>query len=464
MPTFSPDSLLAVRFHNARPGLELVAIIDAALPVALVTADVLAQDRKRIPLLDEFVLRLVNSKVTTETAIAGLLGLPERMVNQTVAAHFSADRLDHSQPGPGQPPGARTLRLTPRGQETAREMAAITPVRVSQAVIFDQLLGKAKPYDRRTVIPRRDAQDTDMLLLPATHSGPVEMSDISAADLNSLLRERGNSDREVLQVKDVTQAPARRVMPAKLLVYADADRTDIQIGVVVDGELSHAHEIALIGHGGAKTLGITVEAPAERPVLEPELEEARVALQEVTQLRAEQAALQLGPASPLPEPSSVESAADEIRAIGVFEHAELLDEALTQARRRILIISPWIKKAIITTDFLSKLESRLTRGVTVHIAYGYEQNDTKTDPVAVRKLENLATRYSDKFTFTRLKSTHAKILIFDDTWITTSFNWLSFKGDPHRTYRMEEGSLVRSRHTADSQYHRYLELIDQQRQ
>ncbi|MFF9074522.1 hypothetical protein OIU91_41090 (plasmid) [Streptomyces sp. NBC_01456] len=464
MPTFSLDSLLAVRFHNARPGLELVAIIDAALPVALITADVLAQDRKRLALLDEFVLRLVNNKVPSEASIAGMLGLPERMVSQTVADHFSADNLTYTLPAPGQPSSTRNLRLTARGEQTAREMAAITPVRVDQPVVYDQLLGKVRPYDRHTVIPRGQSEETDTLMLPAAHAGLVEIGDISAADINALLRERGNTDREVLQVRGISQAKARRVMPAKVLVYADPDRTDIQLGVVVDGELSHHHEIALISLGGAASLGIKVEPAPDRPVLDPDLEKARVALPEVTQQRAEQAALQVGSASPTPvAPAGPELLQDEIRAIGVFEHPELLDEALTQAHRRLLIISPWIKNAIITTEFLGKLESRLARGVPVHIAYGYEENDTRTDQAAVRKLGNLAARYPAKFTFTRLKSTHAKVLVYDDVWVTTSFNWLSFRGDPDRTYRMEEGSLVRNRQVADAQYDRYTDLIDQQR-
>ncbi|MEU6495743.1 hypothetical protein [Streptomyces sp. NPDC046984] len=48
-------------------------------------------------------------------------------------------------------------------------------------------------------------------------------------------------------------------------------------------------------------------------------------------------------------------------------------------------------------------------------------------------------------------------------WVTTSFNWLSFKGDPNRTHRMEEGSLVRNHQITDAQYTRYLKLIDEQR-
>ncbi|MFF7929079.1 hypothetical protein ACFZDP_50015 [Streptomyces mirabilis] len=454
---------MAVRFHNARPGLDLINIIDAALPVAQITAEVLAQDSKGLPLLEEFVLRLVDHKVTSGRSIAGMLGVPERMVDQTIAALFSSDDLKWGLAA-SDDARARGLRLTDKGQITAHNAAQNVPVRVNQPLVYDQMLWKIAPYDRHTTITRGQAEEDGMIMLPAARSGPVDESDITAADITTLLRDNGTTDREVLQVKSITQARARRVLPVKLLVYADQDRSDIQLGVVVDGELSHLHELELIGFGGAKRLDITVEPPAERPVLDPELEKARVPLPEVSQHRAEQAAFQLGSQTPTPAPPAApQPQADEIRAIGVFEHPEILEEALSHARRRLLIISPWIKKAIVTTTFLGRLEARLGRGVKVDIAYGYEDNDTKTDLAAVRKLNNLATRYPDKLTFTRLKSTHAKVLVYDDVWVTTSFNWLSFKGDPDRTYRMEEGSLIRNRQVADTQYDRYLELIDQQR-
>ncbi|GAA3175919.1 MULTISPECIES: phospholipase D-like domain-containing protein [Streptomyces] len=464
MPTFSPDSLLAVRYHHARPGLELVTIVDAALPVAQITAEVLAQDSKGLPLMDEFVLRLVDRNVNTGRDVAGMLGVPERMVDQTVAELFRSDNLRWGPPAPQDDARTPGLRLTDKGRTTAQKAAAVVPVRVNQPLVYDQMLGKVAPYDRRTTVPRGLAEEDGLIVLPVARSGPVDESNITAADITALLRENGTTNREVLQVKSISQTKARRVLPVKLLVYADEDRTEIQLGVVVDGELSQAHELELIGHGGAKALGITVEPPPERPLLEPDLEKARVPLQEVTQHRAEQAAFQLGSQAPAPAPPAApQPQADEIRAIGVFEHAEILDEALTHARRRLLIISPWIKNAIITTTFLSRLETRLARGVKIDIAYGYEDNDTKTDLAAVRKLNNLVARYQDKITFTRLKSTHAKVLVYDDVWVTTSFNWLSFKGDPDRTYRMEEGSLIRNRQVTDAQYARYLELIDEQR-
>ncbi|MYU22272.1 hypothetical protein GTY84_10640 [Streptomyces sp. SID8352] len=97
------------------------------------------------------------------------------------------------------------------------------------------------------------------------------------------------------------------------------------------------------------------------------------------------------------------------------------------------------------------------------IAYGYSENASESDADAVRKLQNLADRYPDHFHFTRLKSAHAKVLLFGDVWITTSFNWLPFRGDRNRTYRSEEGTLVRGRSRADDQRQRYLAQIDAER-
>lgn len=57
--------------------------------------------------------------------------------------------------------------------------------------------------------------------------------------------------------------------------------------------------------------------------------------------------------------------------------------------------------------------------------------------------------------------THAKLLIWDDSQITTSFNWLSFRGDQDRTYRQELGILVKNHPTGvDSLYESQKKLIE----
>jgi hypothetical protein len=47
------------------------------------------------------------------------------------------------------------------------------------------------------------------------------------------------------------------------------------------------------------------------------------------------------------------------------------------------------------------------------------------------------------FRLVRKGDTHAKVLLVDSSFfVTTSFNWLSFRGDPKQPMREEEGTMV----------------------
>lgn len=55
----------------------------------------------------------------------------------------------------------------------------------------------------------------------------------------------------------------------------------------------------------------------------------------------------------------------------LFEHRELLTTALETARTRFLLAAPFIRDAVVTGDFLAKLEIMLRRsGLVAHIGYG----------------------------------------------------------------------------------------------
>ena len=58
----------------------------------------------------------------------------------------------------------------------------------------------------------------------------------------------------------------------------------------------------------------------------------------------------------------------------------------------------------------------------------------QSPPQTRRALPNL--------TLVRLRDAAPPCLIFNDTWINSSFDWLSFRGRPERTYRREEGTLI----------------------
>ena len=103
------------RFGNHRPGLELLGLVEAALPVTTLRVDVLAQERKPLPLLDEFVLQFVREGVPTSMGLAAILGLEREQVLNAAADQISEGNLRRAgQAGPHA-----------QGLEVARDLAAV---------------------------------------------------------------------------------------------------------------------------------------------------------------------------------------------------------------------------------------------------------------------------------------------------------------------------------------------------
>lgn len=460
-----PDSLLAQRYAAERPGLTLVDIEDAALPMAWLGVEVLAQERKRVPLLDEFVLRFVQAGVSTAEELSALLGLEPALVDATIADQLALDHIERRVA----PDGVWRVALNSVGQQVATDLAAVLPKEESLGLAFDLLAWHVTAFPRAWLLTRDEAKERGLRTLPS-RPGSVTDLDVTPNAINRVLEVTAEDEVQVqvLRVQKLTRR-ARLLLPVKLLIYADEAGVEVQLGVVVDGELSVLHEIELNKLGGAERLEIKVAAPAVAPELPAELSDERISAADVEALLAEASAADASAAEGResdPETITTARAARQlldqmpVRSVGVFEHRDLLKDALGGVRKRLLIISPWVKRAVVNTEFLASLERALRRGVPVDIAHGYGDDDTGSDEDALRRLNNLAGRFGT-LKVTRLRSTHAKILIADGLWVTTSFNWLSFRGDPAREYRMEEGVLVRIRDQVDAAYERYVNLIAQ---
>jgi hypothetical protein len=434
--------LLQRRFGNARPGLQLIAVEDAAIPVTVVRADVLVQEKKDLPITEEFTLRFVGLGVDTPGEIAAYLGLDQAHVLDAAAEQLSESHLRRRNTG-------GRLALTTLGAEVVRDLAATQPVLRQLPVAFDRLTWTLADYPQRSLIEKKEAQERGMTILPAARNARIGLDDVTPSGFNALLK----GDRlQVLRIHKVA-VKKHRYLPVKLLVYGDQSRRELELAVCIEDDLAIEHGLALDRIEAVERLGLSLGEAEPRPVLDEELESQRS-----TDSPAESAE-DADHGGQLPASSGVTSL---VRSVSVFEHADLLAEALSTAKHRLLIIAPWVKDTVVNTDFVAKLEQRLRIGVEVTIAHGIGPNDKGSDESALNRLSNLAARY-DKFTFVRVKNTHAKILIFDEIWVSTSFNWLSFRGDSDRTYRMEEGTLVSIPARVDEEYVRYLALIDEQR-
>lgn len=112
-------------------------------------------------------------------------------------------------------------------------------------------------------------------------------------------------------------------------------------------------------------------------------------------------------------------------------------KAFSDAKYEFDIASPWMNNYVVNNDLINKMENLLTRGTSIKIAYGIEENsynskmdnkNTNSDRIA-QKLKERFDIYGDKFTIKKVNS-HNKLLICDESYyIETSFNLLSFAGE-----------------------------------
>ncbi|MFE2595775.1 hypothetical protein ACFXCZ_04600 [Streptomyces sp. NPDC059396] len=461
-------SIAARRFSDMHPGFELVHAEEAAVPVSWLTLELLAQERRPLPVVDEFVLRLTNRGIDQVAAIASVLGLDDEAVQAAVAQQLSAETVDYRPDRRG----GRMVVLTPAGKRAVTDLSTTTPQRVEQPQSFDRLLWEPTSHTSSELINNADTKQQNLITLPSRRTYDVTTDDITARALNHLLERQSRSQEtsvEILTVEGIIRQP-RRYLPAVLLVFSATGFDDVRLSVIIDDSASEAHDTALNELGGAEQLKIRVEPSIGEPDLPPELQALRASHSTVRALQRradtatspdEAAGEHAGSRAP---DDSVTARAEldglTVRSIPVFEYREQLTGALENATYRFLLAAPSVSASVVTDEMVHRLETMLRRrGLLAHIAYGLGQPDSQLDSVAITRLETLARRY-DNFTLSHLTERLPGILIFDDTWVNSNFNWLSYRGAATRIYRKAEGTLVRSKEFADDKHAQYVRLIE----
>ncbi|MEV0732266.1 hypothetical protein [Polymorphospora sp. NPDC050346] len=461
--------IAARRYSDLHPGYRLAYAGEAAVPVSLLTLDVLAQKRKRLPLVDEFVLRLADHGIHKTANMAAVLGIDEPIVSEAVARQLSAEAVEYRPDSLGH----RRVLLTYGGRRAVQELSTVTPLRTEHQRAFDRLLWKPIPHGRRDLVTRADAEAQGMLLLPAARTADVVSADVTPRRLNLLLdqaqQDNGQPPIEVLSVEAITRQP-RLYLPAVLLVFTSDTVDDQRFNLIVDDMLSEPHDSALHQAGGLERTKIQIAPAVGEPDLPAPLRDQRTPYEVVCDLQRRAVAPPPAgdgtPATALPGTAAHESVtaraeldALTVRCVPPFEHRELLTAALETARTRFLLAAPIVRDAVVTGDFLAKLEIMLRRsGLTAHIGYGLGHDLAHSDTIALTRLHELARRHP-QLTVAHVPDPQPNILIFDNTWVNSGFDWLSFRDQPTHTYRPEEGTLVRDKTHVDGQHTHYAELI-----
>jgi hypothetical protein len=468
---------VATRYQDSRPGFRLADFDYVGLPVYRLDVDASFLDAKRISPIDEFVLRSIDAGLRSAEEIQQFLGLDARIVKRSMVSLARSEDIG-LQASPGD--ARQVLRLTDRGRATVAEWQRVVPTDHKVFVYYDGLLRKPVAVGPERPLHPKDMRSLGMREIPPIPSKPPALEDLRPREVFEVLKAAWSGakrSKELLAIKGIERRQ-RFYRRAVALIYRSVQGNEVQVAFALDGRLSLDHERAFALNKGPEKTGIlssVLDKSGEekaRLFIGPATAEAALPLSKSEQLRGQLAAAQAalsvaGEAVAGATTSDARQAAEErqneaeraataaqaaleapkSRMIGVLEHPPLLREALTSSVKRMVIVSPWIRAAVVDRTFLRRLEERLRRGVEVYIGYGLGQPEQEArswaDEEAEKALEGLADRYRTLI-LRRFGDTHAKVLICDNRFcVATSFNWLSFRGDPKRAFREELGFLVK---------------------
>lgn len=498
-----------LRRYDNRVGFDLVSCQEVGLPVYKITVNVLTQIRKPIPPIEEYVLKAIDAGLSSEEEIAGLLGLELSTIREAMVTLRVSEDIDLIAANASQ---FQIWKLTKKGERTLREAKIVVPEERTIKINFDGLLRTPRWYGQleRTLLKPKNLQKEGVVEIEPSPKCPPELSDLKLKDIDETIQEiekakdrksRFFQEQDLLALKAIERRQPF-FQPATALVYKAKDSDEIQMAFVVDDVLSSEHEAAFARSEGSKKIrsqildALQQNEPRKlaekllgqkfvaKNLVDPDVITAKVteakaeieAQLEYTQEKLDQTddeeeknsliqQLQEKEEQILQLQARMDSmlASVPMRWLEMYEHRPLLEQALKDTQQRLMIISPWIRANSVNRWFLQQFENLLKRGVQVFIGYGLGEKDNNRYPAdiqAEKALQKLASQYSKTFTLMRLGDTHAKILISDTKFaISTSFNWLSFKGERDRTFRDERGTLVADPQKIDELFNNLLKRV-----
>ena len=457
---------------TARPGYELAAFREAGLPVYVLTLRVLTLEQKPLGPIDEGVLRALQAGLSAPEQLVTFLGLSANVLNPVLAGLTTTEQVNYSR-AVGE--SAAKVTLTAKGRTTLVELSTTRPQERTVRVCFDALTKQLLFISPEQLFKPRELKEMGFVEVPVGQAKRPEVEDISLQEFDRFLQlQRAGLEEkcELLAIRRVERRELHFLGCVMAFYRSQADRNEVDVAFWREDGPALEHENRFRALGGPELVGaklLTTECTLTPPEnqSQPVESKSQAPSSEVSPAAAAAAAEpenQPSPAVEVDDPQTVQS-------VLCHEHPALLRRALLKSRKRLLIISPWIRHQVVNWEFMASLEALLRANVIVHIGYGLDdgegagkgapgQSKIAITERAEKDLRSLEGRYKN-FHLIYVGNTHRKLLVSDDEFaVTTSFNWLSFRGDPKDKPRDEYGEVFRKASQVEKRYQAGLSLLE----
>lgn len=461
-------------------GFRLVDYCPVALPFWFVAYEAQILAEKHIGLIDEFLLRAVSAQVDTVADLAAFLGIGEKISVRRLGGLLSQGFI-RVLPAHGENPASYALTQT--GVAALRDAASIQPKEQKIIVAYDGVSQRVIPrqLENYEVLTHHQIKTRRLLEIPALpENRPPPEELLNRIDLNRDLPRELRAAWKIDHILSARKSGSltRRAREAYMLVYRSESDTD-QVAARFfsqQGRPMPEMDRAFLLHEGTRKLNLASSLRAHREALEKELAkdeayhlivrfapsdsavEGKIADQLAAaatisaELASKERDLRIEQKTPTASPEQIDAMRAEIaqlkrdkqvleaaraagsRRLGPHEHAPLLRRAIADAKRRLVIVSPWIADKVMA-QHQRGLEALVQRKVELFIGYGMterpedDRNRAKDDDT-LEFFRRLRARNPRQVHVIRLGDTHAKVLIKDDDFLVIgSFNWMSFGGE-----------------------------------
>lgn len=445
---------------DSRDGFRVISYREVGLPVFRLSCALTLQETTNLGAIEEFTLRAILHGVSDIVGLERFLGLPKKVVaTQVGQLVFEGAAMVQ----PGEPP---RYQIAPEGLRRLNAASTAKLVRQRMSIYVDGITRRIIPVDPQDLWTSKSLDQYGVSYVTPTPRRVPKLQDIDLSEVNRVISlmasTTGMPSQRIVRLDAVLGRATMLFRRALAIAFKSADGRRVAIAFAIDGRQSVEHEVEYARSGAAErsTLFATLfDGSKRRREVQAVARELKKDIQiDAGDATAVRPVLRLDRA----ENPVVPVAIANVRVLSVYEHPPLLRSALETAAKRLLIVSPWIRANVVNDDFMKMLTECLSREVQVTIAYGIGKRDLgekDQDKQARESLEALARAFPN-FRFVRKGNTHAKVLLLDDRFfVTTSFNWLSFRGDPNQPMREEEGTLIADPQAVEAYYRSLLSRI-----
>lgn len=473
---------LAEKYAHSVPEYQLVKYSQVAVPVYKVVIQATVLHQISLGVVEEFILKLIDSGIQNIQDLVGFLGLDDIIVSDALTNLFKDDLVFML---------SGTLHITDKGRECLQELRIHKTKSQSYTFVIDAMTGEYALERSVPCVPLKTVKEWGIHPLKALIKKP-SIRELDVKKISDLFKQDPREETEQQKLVSVNEMMNCYVEYKKmnLLVFAHRENQDeIEIKVFERFDPAPEYESIILR---MEQEGIR-QIPTDKRNLELEVDDEQRLFSNLPRDVVESAtankkwkeqlihfenmlAQRIGSQSELSrgetEQDGEDASAAEIRMLKeqlavlkkrlenqnqfleTYDHRPLLEKSLREAEKFVVIVSPWLRFSGLDKELQKLIEQALHRKVQIIIGYGISEEDPGNRN-AERILYKMKKKKEGKYlTLIKLGNTHEKVLLVDGKYVViTSFNWLSFKGDPNRGFRQETGIYTEDQKTIEKTIH-----------